>query len=884
MLTTIVSRIVATCCHHAKMVLLIATIVVVGSGYYAVSHFAINTDSSKLIADDLPWRLRQAEFDKAFPDNGDLILVVVDGATPELAQSAASRLVDKLKDRQDRCDWVRVPAEQEFYSKYALLFQSTDDVKTTVDRLNKAQPLLGQIAIDPSLRGFMTTLSLLSIGVERGQTPLDKITPLAANVANTAEGALDNRLVPFSLQQLLSGRQSGGGLDNRRFVEIKPKLDYSALQPGKAATNVVSQAITELQLTPPNGVTVRLTGQIPLDDQEFGTVKEGFALNSIITVLAVLLILWLALKSGRLILAVFVSTFVGLVLTAAVGLALVGALNLISIAFAVLFIGIGVDFGIQFSVRYRDERFAQPELIPAVTTAGVKAGRALSLAAAATAAGFYSFLPTDYKGVSELGLIAGNGMIIAFLVSITLLPALITLLHPPSEGKEVGYRFLAPLDEFLSTHRWWVIGLTVGIAVVGSPLLLKVRFDFNPLNLNSPKVESVATLLDLTKNAETTPNKIDVLSPSLDAAKALSEKLAQVPEVGSVKTLADFVPTDQDPKLALIQDANELLGPSLTPAQIKPAPSEDDDIGALKAAGTRFDHAADKGSGEAAATARRLADDLRKLAAAPPEARDLARKAIIPAMTIVIGQVRGILSAGPLTLQNLPPALVRAWTAPSGQARIEVTPKDLSNSNTTLAKFSDAVLAVAPDATGQPVIIQDSGKSVVWAFTEAGILAFCSIAILLFLVLRKVIDVLLTLVPLLLAGVLTMEVTVLIGLPLNFANIIALPLLLGLGVAFKIYFVMAWRSGQTHLLQSSLTRAVFFSAMATAVAFGSLWSSNHPGTSSMGELLALSLACTLVAAVFFQPALMGPPRKQAGSPLPEPSLSASGPRITEAAE
>jgi hypothetical protein len=121
--------------------------------------------------------------------------------------------------------------------------------------------------------------------------------------------------------------------------------------------------------------------------------------------------------------------------------------------------------------------------------------------------------------------------------------------------------------------------------------------------------------------------------------------------------------------------------------------------------------------------------------------------------------------------------------------------------------------------------------------------------------------VLLTLVPLLLAGVVTLEVCVIVGMPLNFANIIALPLLLGVGVAFKIYYILAWRSGQTNLLQSSLTRAVIWSALTTATAFGSLCLSSHPGTASMGKLLALSLGCTLCAAVLFQPALMGKPRE-----------------------
>ncbi len=148
----------------------------------------------------------------------------------------------------------------------------------------------------------------------------------------------------------------------------------------------------------------------------------------------------------------------------------------------------------------------------------------------------------------------------------------------------------------------------------------------------------------------------------------------------------------------------------------------------------------------------------------------------------------------------------------------------------------------------------------VTAFIQAGLYALLSITILLWIVLRRFGDVLLTLVPLLLAGVVTLEACVLIGMPLNFANIIALPLLLGVGVAFKIYYIMAWRSGQTNLLQSSLTRAVIWSALTTATAFGSLWLSSHPGTSSMGKLLALSLVCTLCAAVLFQPALMGRPR------------------------
>ena len=214
---------------------------------------------------------------------------------------------------------------------------------------------------------------------------------------------------------------------------MKPVLDFGDLQPGAKASELIRSTARTLGLTPDKGVRVRLTGSVPMADEEFGTVAEGALLNACLSIGAVLLILWLALRSGRIIFAVLVRLFAGLAVTAAAGLALVGALNLISIAFAVLFVGIGVDFGIQFSVRYRQERHDNGTLRDALIAAGRNAGKPLALAAAATTAGFYAFLPTAYKGVSELGLIAGTGMIIAFLMSITLLPALLVLLKPPGE-------------------------------------------------------------------------------------------------------------------------------------------------------------------------------------------------------------------------------------------------------------------------------------------------------------------------------------------------------------------------------------------------------------------------------------------------------------------
>jgi hypothetical protein len=234
--------------------------------------------------------------------------------------------------------------------------------------------------------------------------------------------------------------------------------------------------------------------------------------------------------------------------------------------------------------------------------------------------------------------------------------------------------------------------------------------------------------------------------------------------------------------------------------------------------------------------------------------------AVVEPLRIALHELREALPAQRVTTDNIPADLARLWASPDGRARVQVLPKGDPDDTVVIRDFVTAVLAIEPDATGPAVMLFEAGKTIEWSFAEAAITAVLVIAVLLWMALRRLVDVLLTLVPLLLAATVTLELCSAFKIPLNFANIIALPVLLGVGVAFKIYYIMAWRSGQMALVQSTLTRAVMFSAMTTATGFGSLWLSNDPGTSSMGRLMALALICTMAAAVFFQPALMGPPR------------------------
>ncbi|MGB7041415.1 MAG: MMPL family transporter, partial [Xanthobacteraceae bacterium] len=688
--------------------------------------------------------------------------------------------------------------------------------------------------------------------------------------ANAIENVNAGKPASFSWHEMVQGRATTPS-EKLRFLEIQATLNYAELEPGQRATDAVRQAAADLDIASKYQARLRLTGPVPMADEEFATIKENAALNATVTVAIVLVILWLALRWFRIIFAVFASLVVGLAVTAAVGMMMVGTLNLISVYFAVLFVGLGVDFGLQFSVRYRAERHNVDDLRMALLEAGSRAGGPLTLAALATAAGFLSFLPTVYKGVSELGLIAGVGMLIAFATSITTLPALLAVLKPPAESKPLGYALLAPVDEFLARHRIAILVMTGVVVASGLPLLHWLRFDFNPINLRSPKTEAVATYLQLKTDPDSGTNDIQILSPSSTEADQAAVKLRALPQVSRVLTLSSFIPPDQQQKLPLIEAAAKTLLPALNPAAPSAPPTDAQNISMMNSTVDALNRLAGNGSGTGAVVARRLATAMAALAKADPAVRQRAEIVFVQPLKTALDDLRHLFSAQEVTLNNLPASLKSQWITADGQARVDVAPSGDPSDNANLQAFARAVQSLAPEATEGPISILEARRAIVSAFIEAGICALLSIGIILWITLRRIGDVLLTLVPLLLAGVVTLEICVLVGLPLNFANIIALPLLLGVGVAFKIYYIMAWREGQTNLLQSVLTRAVTFSACTTATAFGSLWFSSHPGTSSMGKLLAISLLTTMMAAALFQPVLMGKPRELKPEPAPAPA-------------
>ncbi|QOL52041.1 MMPL family transporter [Massilia litorea] len=876
MLTKLIARIVHLSVRHAWAVIGAYALLVFAAGLYAASHFAITTDVGRLMDPGAPWAQRDAAVTAAFRERSDTTVIVVRAPAPELAAQAARELAARLRGQPQRFHSVNLGEANPFFQRNGLLYLSVPELADLTGQLRDARPLLKALAHDPSLRGLANLLSVtLGTPLQTGQVELAGMAPLLARSADVVEAVLAGRPAALSWQDLAGADGAAKAAPASSLVEVRPVLDFSGLMPGAAAAEAIRAAARELRLAERYHAGIMLTGPIPLSDDEFASLQEGTLLEGLLSLLLVLALLWRALRSGKLVLAVCLTMAGGLVLTSALGLMMVGALNLISIAFAILFVGIGIDFGIQFGMRFRELHRHQGVTAEALRETSHAISLPLTLAAIATAFGFLSFLPTAYRGVAELGQIAGVGILCVALPScLTVLPALIQVLAPGPAASAPGYPWLAPVDRALQAHRKPLLVATLALVIAGLPLLRHLEFDFNPLHLKSPQSESMVALQALSRSTDIGLDNIQVLTPTLAQARLVAARLERLPEVGRVVTAASLVPEQQAAKLPLIGAAATALAPALEGAPLPPAPDAAR-VGALRAAALALRNAALDHPGAGAPAAQRLGRALAALARGDAAGRDRAELALALPLALALDALRQALGAGPVTLASVPEELRRNWIAADGRALVDASPRRPQGArqaaggtaavrdDALLRRFALAVQRVAPEASGGPIAVMGAADLIVNAFVQAALLAVATITLLLWLAFRRFGDVLLTMVPLLVSGLVTLEATVLLDMPLNFANIIALPLLLGVGVAFKIYYVMAWRAGQAALLEQGLTEAIILSAATTGTAFGSLWLSHHPGTASMGALLVLSLACTLVGAVFFQPILLGTPRARA---------------------
>jgi len=854
-----IQRCVGACVRHSRRVatgVLLATAAILP---WTLAHLGIDSDNLHLLSPRLPFVERYNEFVRLFPADVDPLYVLVDGPEAASTREAAKALTARLAAEPDRVREVHPIGSGPFFERYGLLYRSVDDLEDLTDQLARAQPFLSALQSDPRLS---TLVGVLDRGLDEAVASGVDPSPFFDQIREaTVQTFAPVPVAPSWADLLLAGSSFEPPL--RQILVVDPVADFSSPFSAEKTMTAIREAAAALPGSP--GVRVRITGDPALSVDEMHGLVRDVGISSLSSFALVLVLLLVALRSIRLVGASALTLAIGLVWTAAFAAVSVGKLNLVSITFAVMFIGLGIDFSIHMLLHYGEERALAHRAAAWAATAR-RVGVSLVLCAVTTAIGFYAFLPTGYRGVAELGLIAGTGILLILALTFTWLPAVVGA-RPFVRERARGFRWTVVSRLGRITPRPRVVcAVFLALGAASLAAVPRIRFDSDVVAMRDPRSESVQAFRDLVaEGGSASPWQIDLVEPDLESAQRTAARLRELPSVGKALTLADFVPADQEEKREILADASLFLEPPPAGKAVaaKAPPTGAETLAALHRLDDAVARALPRASGRLAQSMGRLRAALAvffERAASDGDARPEAARLeglLMGELTAQLDRLRTALDPGPVGIDDLPPELVTRMRASDGRERVQVLPRAGGGDEQAIAGFVDQVLAVAPRATGSAVNLIEFGRATATALEQALLAAFVAITALVWLLWRRTADVACALAPLGLAALLTVGAMSILGLSFNFANVIVLPLLLGVGVDSGIHLVHRWRTDRAAGLGGRTTeRAILYSALTTIASFGTLAFSAHRGIASLGLLLAVGMLISLACNLLFLPALL----------------------------
>ncbi|MEM7490087.1 MAG: MMPL family transporter [Pseudomonadota bacterium] len=837
-LDRMVARLVLAACRRHRIVLGFF-VLAVALAVWAATGLRVDTDSRRMIDMTLPFQLREAALDDAFPLLDDTIAVVVRADSPDAADATLDALGERLRDDPTVAD-VFAPATDPFFRAHGLMYLPPDDLRARIATLERTGPLLATLVDDPSLATLFTALD--TVEAQGGGAALE---PLYRDLAGTLTDALAGRPAALAWSEIGT---DGTDAHVQRILQVRPVPDYSDLQPVQGTMDAIATAIATLPPGLAGLVEIGVTGDPALRHEELDSVSRGIGLSLGASFVVVAILLVVAYGSAARAGATLLALVVSLVLATGFAALAFDALNLVSVAFVVLLVGLGLDFTIH-AFLHVDVRGPPADRAAQVARMGREIGGALVLGAATTACAFLAFVPTDFDGMAQLGILGAAGVSIALLVSLTFVPALVMAWPSLAVGRPPRVR--APAAG-VRRRAYLLLGLLVLLVPLALFVGREVRFDADPNVLRALGSPSMQALAWLHEDPETQPYRLSVLVGSSEAASSVADALVARPEVASARMLADFLPARQDETLPLLEDARSTLS-DIAAGRGLPLPRRD-------------------ASDAAAALNARLADAdrpaaqaLRQALAAWQTADDGARARAEDAVFLLLprmAETAGLqATADRAAIADLPAPVAQRFRN-DGTWRVEVVPAIDPRDQADLATFVAAVeakVAAFDDATlaGPPAHILRAGRTVAGAIAQAVAVAGLATLVLCFAVLRDWRLVLAIAIPLAAAAAFTAAASVSLGIAFNYANVIVLPLIIGLGVDSGIHLALRHRALRATgtLFATNTPRAVVFSGLTTVAAFGSLALSDHRGTASMGLMLAVAVTLTLAATLIWTPAL-----------------------------
>ena len=846
-----IARVVEVCVSRAWITLVLAALITAAAAFHLATNLKINTDNEDMLSDELSFRQNSIEMDRAFPQLDDTLLIVLEAENPDIADEKTAIFVKELAAQSDIFDEVFSSLSEPFYRQNGLLFLDVKELDDLYVRLAAAQPFMGTLWQQPNVAGLADITELIAEAPDLESANLSEAARVFDEMSRVVKASRDGAPEKVVWSELLLGRAKSTGTEYR-LISVKPKLNYGSLQPAAKAKDAILATADTLRLKD-NGVLVRLTGGVVLQDDELKSVEQGMGLAGIISLIIVTLVLGAGLRSIGMMCALLLTLVTGLIWTAAIAIIWVGEFNLISVAFAVLFVGLSVDFGIHFSLRATEFVDEQGDWPGALRSGAYSVGPSLLFCAITTSIAFFSFLPTSYTGLAELGLIAGIGMFVALATNLTVLPALLRVLVPRaprhhsivSDGARRTY----------SRRPVMIILFACALTLIGSVWFAKdVRFDFDPMNLRDANAPSMATLFDLADAGEIEPYSADILLSDMSELPEMRRTLEALKTVDRVESVDDLLPQNISDKLDIIGDLGLIVGPSFfSPQGVVGLP-----INELMLASTRLSTslAALLDHPVLGRSAKTLQDAMSNV---PSDQLTLVNDALFAGLPNQLARLHDLLDPSDISIDSLPDHLRSRFVSPEGIVRLEIMPKEDLRDPRAMEAFATEVQGIAPNATGGPIIVVEAGKAVLDAFLDALIYSIIGIGLFLLITLRRPIDVILVFAPVAVAGVWVLAVSALFDLPFNFANVIVLPLLFGLSVDFGLHLILRAKSDEgeaINAIKTTTPRAILLSALTTLGSFGSIMLSGHPGTSSMGVLLTISIILSMVAILVVLPALI----------------------------
>lgn len=827
--------------------------------YYSINHLGVNTDTSSLLSQDLAFQKNRIRWEKAFPQDVATLLFVVEAPTPEQTSIATNILAERIVANKQLFEHVYIANDNAFLKQQGLLYLTTEKLEDLSVKLIDAQALIGYLSQNYHIQGL---LEILAKALDKTDNDLlINLNPLLDGIDQSLVAIQLGQNYSLSWQQLLAFKQSSDKNTLRGIVSAKPIANFSSMKPVEKSLNFAHKIAREIQTIDPQ-VSIRITGKPALEEDEMRVLAEDTVYSGLLALCLIIVVLFLALRSVKLLLCTLIVLLIGLVLTAGFATITVGHLNVLSVAFAILYIGLGVDFAIHICLAFRECWEGHMSSADAIKKSIIALGFSLFLCALTTSIGFFAFIPTDYTGVSELGLISGGGMFIGLVVSLTLLPALLKVFCI----KKLAYQRATKLPSWICTLPFRYARLirytSIALAIAALFSLHYTYLDSNAVNLRDPNSESVIAFKDLLQSQHHPLFAIIALSDSLTNAEKLANEMQALATVNKAIHLKSFVAKDQQEKLAIIEDLNLIMGIELNSFD-RPLETTDTRKALLRLKSNinkALANPTDKATSKLLERLHRhITEFIIDADAAPLPALKYQQfdKSVLGLLPYTLQQLNISLQAYAFDLADIPDYITNNWLSPSGIYKIIISPKYDLNKTENLQAFVAQVQSVDDSVTGLPVSDLATGEVVAEVFIQSFTTAILVIFLLLLTILKSFRNALLVIWPLILAGLLTVATNVLLQNPFNFANIIALPLLMGMGVDSGIHIMHRLHTGlgaNEHLLQTSTARGVFFSSLTTLLSFTSLAFTNHQGIASMGLLLAVGIAFTLICTLIVLPA------------------------------